>query len=148
MKRFVITTLVTLSLFFVGFSETNHTYAATNYRVKASAIAQKYVGVPYRWGGSSPSGFDCSGLVYYSFKKAGKTLPRTAGEMYRRGTTVSKRNLRVGDLVFFHTTSKCASHVGIYIGANKFVHSSSKGVRIDSMSNPYWSKVYHGSKRM
>jgi cell wall-associated NlpC family hydrolase len=147
MKKLVITAIVTLTLFFGGFSATNHTYAATNYGAKASAIAQKYVGVPYKWGGVSPKGFDCSGLVYYSFKQAGKTLPRTAGEMYRKGTAVSKKNLRNGDLVFFNTNKKGASHVGIYIGSNKFVHSSSKGVRIDSMSNPYWSKVYHGSKR-
>ncbi|EIJ80361.1 endopeptidase LytE [Bacillus methanolicus PB1] len=148
MKKCILSVLVSLTVFLSGFLGTNHTYAATSYSMKAAAIAQKYVGVPYKWGGISPSGFDCSGLVYFSFRQAGKTLPRTAGEMYSKGTAVSKKNLRNGDLVFFNTNKKGASHVGIYIGSNKFVHSTSKGVKIDSMSNPYWSRVYHGSKRM
>jgi cell wall-associated NlpC family hydrolase len=148
MKKYIIAVLVSLTMFFGGFFGTNNTNAATSYGAKAATIAQKHVGVPYKWGGITPKGFDCSGLVYYSFKKAGKTLPRTSAEMYKKGKAVAKKNLTKGDLVFFSTYKKGASHVGIYIGSNKFVHTSSKGVRIDSLSNPYWSKVYYGSKRM
>ena len=110
--------------------------------------AKQYLGVPYVWGGSSPSGFDCSGLVQYVFKAHGISLPRTTKEQWTVGTAIPKSQLKVGDLVFFaNTYTSGISHVGIYVGNNQFIHaSSSKGVIISSLSNTYWAAHYHGCR--
>lgn len=112
--------------------------------------AKKYIGVPYVWGGSSPSGFDCSGLVQYAFKAHGISLPRTSKQQWTAGTLISKSQLKPGDLVFFaNTYTTGVSHVGIYVGDNQFIHaSSSKGVIISSLSNSYWAEHYHGCRRV
>ncbi|MBS4218938.1 C40 family peptidase [Bacillus sp. FJAT-49711] len=119
----------------------------------ASAIVKqgkKYLGVRYVYGGSSPKGFDCSGFTSYTFKQKGMKLPRTAADQYKKGKAVSKKNLKAGDLVFFKTSStKKVSHVGIYIGGNKFIHSAGKGVAITSINDPYyWKSRYVGAKRV
>jgi cell wall-associated NlpC family hydrolase len=128
-------------------------YIAPNGSGKATAIiatAKKYIGVPYVWGGSTPSGFDCSGLVQYVFKQHGITLNRTTKTQYQQGTFVKKSNLQPGDLVFFQNTYTAGiSHVGIYIGSGEFIHaSSSQGVTISSLSNSYWSSHYYGARRV
>lgn len=94
------------------------------------AIAKDYIGVPYKWGGTTPKGFDCSGFTQYVFRKAGVSLPRTSSAQGKVGTKVSRSELRAGDLVMF------PGHVGIYIGSGKFIHSPSPGksVRIDDLS--------------
>ena len=94
------------------------------------AIAKDYIGVPYKWGGTTPKGFDCSGFTQYVFRKAGVSLPRTSAAQGKVGTKVSRSELRAGDLVMF------PGHVGIYIGSGKFIHSPSPGksVRIDDLS--------------
>ncbi|MFK2826090.1 C40 family peptidase [Bacillus sp. B190/17] len=112
------------------------------------AEAQKYIGTPYRWGGTTPKGFDCSGFIQYAHKQVGIHLPRTAAQMYQKGTAVEKSAMQPGDLIFFSTYKKGASHVGIYLGNNEFIHSASKGVRIDKVSNSYYQKRYLGSKRI
>lgn len=111
-------------------------------------VAKKYKGVPYVWGGNTPKGFDCSGFLKYVFQKgAGITLPRTVSDIYTKGTHVASP--QVGDLVFFQTYKKGASHAGIYIGGKQFIHSSSSnGVAISSMNNAYWSQRYIGAKRI
>ncbi len=108
--------------------------------------AKKYLDVPYVWGGSTPKGFDCSGFLNYVFDKSSDVnLPRTVSEIYKKGTNVSKP--QVGDIVFFETYKPGASHAGIYIGNDQFIHSSSsKGVSIASMDNSYWSPRYLGAK--
>ena len=108
--------------------------------------AKKYLDVPYVWGGSTPKGFDCSGFLNYVFDKSSDVnLPRTVSEIYKKGTKVSKPE--VGDIVFFETYKPGASHAGIYIGNDQFIHSSSsKGVSIASMDNSYWSPRYLGAK--
>ncbi|NHM32739.1 C40 family peptidase [Neobacillus terrae] len=149
MRKLLMTAFIAATLFISGFAGSGINKAeAASYGVSASNVAKKYIGVPYRWGGTTPRGFDCSGLVGYSFKAAGKALPRTASGMYATGMFVSKMSMQKGDLVFFATYTKGASHVGIYLGSNQFVHASSKGVRVDSLSNPYWSKAFYGSKRI
>lgn len=114
------------------------------------ATAKKYIGVPYLWAGSTPSGFDCSGFVQYVFQAHGISLNRTAATQYRHGTYVSKSNLQPGDLVFFQNTYKAGiSHVGIYIGDGKFIHaSSSKGVTISNLSSSYYVSHYYGARRI
>lgn len=100
-------------------------------------------GVPYRNGGSDPKGFDCSGLVQYVFGKHGVKLPRATLEQLARGTEVRLAAIAPGDLIFFATTaSKEASHVGVAIGGDEFVHApSSRGVvRVEKFSAPYWSR--------
>lgn len=114
------------------------------------ATARQYIGVPYVWGGTSPSGFDCSGLVQYVFAKHGVQLNRTTVTQYQQGSYVSKANLQKGDLVFFQNTYTTGiSHVGIYIGDGQFIHaSSSKGVMISALSNSYWASHYYGARRV
>ncbi len=117
---------------------------------KIIATAKQYLGVPYLWGGSTPSGFDCSGYVQYVFAKHGYSLPRTSKQQWNVGTSISKSNLKEGDLVFFaNTYTSGISHLGIYIGNNQFIHaSSSQGVVISSLSNSYWASHYYGAKRV
>ena len=113
------------------------------------ATAKQYIGVPYVWGGSTPSGFDCSGYVQYVFRLHGINLPRTSKEQYTVGSWISKANLKPGDLVYFNTDGSGVSHLGIYIGNNQFIHSStSKGVTITSLDNSYWAARYYGARRV
>ena len=113
------------------------------------ATAKKYIGVPYLWGGTTPSGFDCSGFLQYVFRQNGINLLRTSKQQYTMGVWVSKANLQKGDLVFFQTGSNGISHVGMYIGNGQFIHaSSSKGVTITDLSNSYWAARYHGARRV
>ena len=113
------------------------------------ATAKKYIGVPYLWGGTTPSGFDCSGFLQYVFRQNGINLLRTSKQQYTMGVWVSKANLQKGDLVFFQTGSNGISHVGMYIGNGQFIHaSSSNGVTISSLNNSYWVRTYYGARRV
>ena len=122
-------------------------------RSKVSAIistAKKYIGVPYKFGGTTPKAFDCSGYLQYVFAQNGLSIPRTADEQFKLGRrTMSSSQLEPGDLVFFTTYESGASHCGIYLGSGKFIHaSSSRGVRIDELSNTYWQPKYYGGKHI
>lgn len=109
------------------------------------ADALNYIGVPYVWGGTSTSGFDCSGFVQYVFKKNGVMLPRTVAEQWNATKPVSKP--KVGDIVYFETYKAGPSHNGIYIGNNQFIHSgSSTGVTVAKLDNPYWAQRYLGAR--
>jgi hypothetical protein len=114
--------------------------------------ALNYLGIPYRFGGSTPgSGFDCSGLITYAAAQSlGVKLPRNAAEMADVGRSVDRSSLRIGDLVFFNTTGRSYSHVGIYLGDERFVHAPSSGgvVRIENLQAAYWSKRYEGARRL
>ena len=106
----------------------------------AVAVAERMLGKPYRYGGASPQrGFDCSGLVYYSFKQAGMSAPRTTQSLYDNAFPVEPTALRQGDLLFFRIDGKI-SHVGLYVGGNAFVHAPSSGKKVSyaSLENPYW----------
>ena len=120
-----------------------------NLAQKIIQTGKKYIGVPYVWGGSTPSGFDCSGFVQYVFRQHGISLPRTSAQQYGVGTAVSKAALKAGDLVFFNTSGSGVSHLGIYLGNGEFLHAStSKGVTISLLSNSYWATRYIGAKRV
>lgn len=103
--------------------------------------AVTYVGDPYAWGGTSPSGFDCSGFTQYVFAEFGISLPRTTSDQSGEGSQVSESQLQPGDLVFFDTYGG-VSHVGIYIGGGKFVNAASTQVEVDSLYSEYWSSHF------
>jgi len=109
-------------------------------------IARRYVGVPYRYGGSTPEGFDCSGLVRYVYARAGYSVPRSAREQWQ--ALEPNRVPRPGDLVFFKADSKNISHVGIYAGNFLFIHAprTGKNVGFDDIRDNYWSKSYAGTR--
>ncbi|NIE67523.1 C40 family peptidase [Burkholderia sp. Ax-1719] len=121
-------------------------------REEISIQAMGLVGIPYRWGGNTPdSGFDCSGLVKYVFARAAsEDLPRTTLDMSQRGEEIEPDQIAAGDLVFFNTTGRPHSHVGIYVGKLRFVNAPSTGgtVRLDYLTNPYWAKHFDGIRRL
>jgi cell wall-associated NlpC family hydrolase len=110
--------------------------------------ALRFLGTPYVFGGTSASGFDCSGFVQHVYAMAGIALPRTADAQYDAGKP-AVGGPRVGDLVFFETYTDGVSHVGVYLGKGEFVHaSSSHGVMVSSLSDSYWHARYVGAKRL
>jgi hypothetical protein len=121
-------------------------------REEISIQAMSLVGIPYRWGGNTPdSGFDCSGLVRYVVARAASVnLPRTTADMSDRGESIEPDGVAPGDLIFFNTTGRPHSHVGIYVGKLRFVNAPSTGgtVRIDYLTNPYWARRFDGIRRV
>jgi cell wall-associated NlpC family hydrolase len=118
---------------------------------RAAAYALKMVGKPYRYGGASPSrGFDCSGLVQYSYRQAGVKLPHNTQAQRRLSTPIRRAELRRGDLIFFDEQGGDDSHVGIYLGDGTFVHapSSGKTVRRDRLDAPYWRRHFSEARRL
>lgn len=116
---------------------------------RAAAVALEQVGVPYRYGGASPAGFDCSGLVQYSYRVAGRRVPRTTGGLWNEAQTVDRDRLRIGDLLFFRFDGKM-SHVGLYVGNGRFVHAPSTGrtVAVDALWNEPYSDALVRSGRL
>lgn len=114
------------------------------------SVALGYRGVPYRFGGSDPAGFDCSGFVQYVFKQVGSILPREVRDQVRVGRQVDAEDVRAGDLVFFQTVSNGASHVGLAIGGGEFVHAPSTNgvVRIERLTNRYWASRFLYARRI
>ncbi|GIZ52377.1 hypothetical protein NCCP691_23910 [Noviherbaspirillum aridicola] len=126
-----------------------------NFTNRASDLAMQamtMLGIRYKYGGDAPeNGLDCSGLVRYVFKEVlGRELPRTSQEISRVGKQIDREELQPGDLVFYNTLRRGFSHVGIYLGDNKFIHSPSAGgqVRIESMDIQYWKQRFNGARRI
>ena len=116
-----------------------------------AAFAMKLRDIRYRRGGRAPStGFDCSGFVHYVFAKTlGIELPDDSASQFRSGSKIARSEMQTGDLVFFHTHGKHVSHVGIYLGEGRFIHSPTTGerVRVDHLDNVYWARRFVGAKR-
>lgn len=121
---------------------------ADMYAVVGTALSLR--GTPYRNGGSDPSGFDCSGFVWYVLGQHGIAVARTVSDQFRQGVEVSRETLEAGDLVFYATEAPGPSHVGMVVGGDEFVHApSSRGdVRVERMSSRYWAARYVGARRL
>ncbi len=136
-------------------SNNDNVEASASWQAKTQEVLMKafsLTGIKYTWGGKTPeTGFDCSGFVSYVFRNAvNLTLPPTARAISQIGKTVKKDELQPGDLVFFNTLKSAFSHVGIYVGDNKFIHAPRKGaaVRIESMEASYWARRFNGGQRL
>jgi cell wall-associated NlpC family hydrolase len=148
MKLIVLARIILITLLLTACSSSpersDHGYTPAQY-ARAIAIAQAQIGKPYRYGGSAPSkGFDCSGLVYYSYRKAGISVPRDSKSQLRSVNRVSEDELRPGDLLFYRIDGN-PNHVTIYIGKGNFVHAPSSGKKVTTgaMNDPYWKKRLH-----
>jgi cell wall-associated NlpC family hydrolase len=121
---------------------------AVSYGITGTALSLR--GAPYRNGGTDPSGFDCSGFVQYVFWQNGVTVPRTVTDQFHAGRQIDGSGVEPGDLVFFTTVTSGASHVGIAIGGDEFVHapSGTGEVRVERLSGPYWSTRFVGARRV
>ena len=121
---------------------------ADGYALSGTALSLR--GAPYRNGGIDPNGFDCSGFVRYVYQQHGVPMPREVREQFRVGKNVDRGRLEPGDLVFFSTVAPGASHVGIAIGGDQFIHAPSERgvVRVENLSSQYWSTRYIGAKRV
>ena len=122
--------------------------ASDGYALSGTALSLR--GAPYRMGGVDPAGFDCSGFVRYVYQQHGVPMPREVREQFRVGKTVDRDRLEPGDLVFFSTVAPGASHVGIVIGGDQFVHAPSERgvVRVENLSSQYWASRFVGAKRV
>mgnify|MGYP001812261923 CR=1 FL=1 len=110
---------------------------------RAVAVAMQQVGVPYQYGGSTPRGFDCSGLVHYAYAQVGRSVPRTTATLWSGLRPVARRDMQLGDVLFFEISGKM-SHVGLYIGRDQFVHapSSGKSVSVDSLRSSFYDRAF------
>ncbi len=110
---------------------------------RAAIIALQQIGVPYRYGGDSTSGFDCSGLVQYAYRQAGRTVPRTTGQLWDGTSPVRRDALQPGDVLFFEIEGKM-SHVGLYVGGGEFVHAPSSGrrVSVETLDSPFYAAAF------
>lgn len=116
---------------------------------KLDKVVDSALGTEYKSGGTTTNGFDCSGFTRYVFDKLGIKLPHQSGSQFKMGKSVAKSDLIAGDLVFFNTSGRGVSHVGVYVGDGKFAHaSSSKGVTISKLSDSYYDGRYVGAKRI
>ena len=115
-------------------------------RSRVVEIAFRYLGTPYRWAGASPAGFDCSGFVMYVYSRVGIRLPHSSWMLWGVGKPVARKDLRPGDIVFFNGRS----HVGIYIGQGRFIHSPHTGdvVRVTRLSESWYGRTYDGARRV
>lgn len=141
--------VISATFFFYGcaLKPANHNYPqAAN---KAVEYALKMQGKPYRYGGSTPRGFDCSGLVYYSYQQAGMQVPRSTRGQRKNSTPIPRNQIRRGDLLFFDQEGRRYSHVALYIGNNRFIHAPSTGKRVSiaTLQNPYWRKHFRNARR-
>ncbi len=129
--------------------ETAAAVVTSSFGSRVAAEVQRFLGVPYVYGGSSPSGFDCSGLVQYVFAQLGVGIPRDATDQYYAGRPVARANLQPGDVVFFDTEGGI-SHDGIYIGNGEFVDAPAPGqfVEVDNLYNPYWEATFIGARAL
>ncbi|WP_075617256.1 C40 family peptidase [Paenisporosarcina indica] len=146
-----VISMITIALLLVLAPLANQADASSGIDSKQLVEAANGVmGVNYMRGGTTAKGFDCSGFIGYVYNKVGVKLPRTSAGMYATGKSVVKKDLQAGDLVFFNTSGKGVSHVGVYIGEGQFAHSSSsKGVSIAKLNDPhYWGSKYIGAKRV
>lgn len=144
-------TIMALALAFLFSPFVQKTEASVSWGQEVTAVAKQYMGKAYKWGGTTPKGFDASGYTQYIYKNSAPKmkLPRSSKEQYKLGKAVLKKNLKEGDLVFFNTNGKEVSFVGIYLGNNKFIAVSvSKGVSIQSLDTKYWKDRYIGAKRV
>ena len=150
LKSGIISFLAALAIFFSPVVGDHKAEASTISSEELTTKSKEFIGVKYRYGGTSTAGFDCSGYVRHVFSQLGVSLPRTSASMYDTGTAIDKSDLAVGDLVFFNTSGRGVSHVGIYIGENKFIHSmTGTGVTVTDINDKwYWGSRYVGAKRV
>ena len=138
-----------LSLLVLGACSSAPKQAEADVGARAARHALEMQGKPYRPGGNSPSGFDCSGLVQYSYSQVDLRLPRSTEGLWSGSRAVSRNDIRPGDLLFFHQEGKRNSHVAIYVGNNRFVHAPSSGKRVStaSLTDRYWNQHFSAARR-
>jgi murein DD-endopeptidase len=150
--RPVLLPFVLLSTLSFGCSHqpTPRSPVSNNIGDRAAEIALTMVGKPYRYGGNTPGGFDCSGLVHYSYGRAGVNVPRSTKTQMRQSRPIPLNNLRRGDLLFFDQEGKKSSHVAIYVGSDRFVHAPSSGKRVyvGDLQSRYWRRHLAGARRL
>ena len=124
------------------------TPSTDGYSISSTALSLR--GAPYKNGGADPSGFDCSGFVHYVFQQHGMALPRDVRQQFQKGNEIDPASLAPGDLVFFTTIAPGASHVGIAVGGDQFIHAPSTNgvVRVENLSSQYWANRFVGAKRV
>ena len=124
------------------------TPSTDGYSISSTALSLR--GAPYKNGGTDPAGFDCSGFVHYVFQQHGMALPRDVRQQFQKGNEIDPASLAPGDLVFFTTIAPGASHVGIVVGGDQFIHAPSTNgvVRVENLSSQYWANRFVGAKRV
>ena len=156
MTRLWLATLLAVMAMLAGcsgspqFPEPTTVRASNEIASKAIDYAKEMLGKPYKYAGETPDGFDCSGLVKYSYGRAGIAMPRDTQSQRRMSVLVSMRSLRAGDLLFFDQEGKKTSHVGMYLGKGRFIHAPSSGgkVRTDSINAEFWKKHFVEARRV
>ena len=148
-RRLAVLAIVALTAACTPFQRETPRSAAANPGAAALLAAESRIGTPYRYGGSGPDAFDCSGLVAYAYQQVGVSVPRTAAQQYALARPVPRSELRPGDLVFFRSSGREVSHVGIYAGDGQFVHAPQTGgqVRTANLDDEWYRQRYAGAGR-